>query len=206
MRYLTQRIVYLFAVSLLLPLWPAGDADAQFNGALRGEYDITVHRTCASESPVGELPNPILSFVSHLIVQGTTTFDGAGGMSHTGEVLAPGLGTDGTGVSTGAGTEINVVQATDQSCTGTYTVNADGTFSATMTCNFTFNTGPNAGHNATLSGVRVRGKLGPDGTVVVLRNTSALAGDVETLSCPACPFGGTIRRLCANSGLATARR
>ena len=51
MRYLKERMICLFAVSLLLPLWPAGDADAQFNGALRGDYNLDVTRYCVVANP-----------------------------------------------------------------------------------------------------------------------------------------------------------
>jgi hypothetical protein len=185
-----RRSIHLIALSLLLPLWPAGDADAQFNGALRGEYNMTLSRNC--NVPGG----PIEVFIA---VNGVANF-------------APSSGT----VSfTGRSTTIGNGQANsaNQTCTGTYSVSANGTLSETLNCNLSFIDGPLApGGTATLNGIDLEGQLSLDGTVVLLRNavpnTETFQLLTEGSGAPAPnPGTGTPQvRVCSVSGTATSRR
>lgn len=205
MKPLTQRTILL-----LLLLLPASDADAVFESALRGDYDFAAQRACdvdfASDDPAG---GGILTH--HLSVRGTATFDGAGNVtSFVGQFLITNVGTlpPGTGLPTGAGTELSRISGDLTSCSGSYTVNADGTFSETLNCNLTFTGGPNAGQTGTLNGIAIKGKLAMDGTVLQLGNTTATTSDVEVLNCPGCNSGAGLifRRICGSTGTATARR
>lgn len=204
MNRIVRRGIQLLSLSLLLPLFFPGDADAQFNGALRGEYDLTAQRTCDLDVGSGG------GATQHISLRGTSNFDGAGNVtSFVGQFLIPSFSAlPGTGIPTGAGTELFRISGDLTSCSGTYTVNADGTFSATLNCNFTFTGGFNAGQSGTLNGIAIKGKLALDGTVLELGNATAAASDIETLTCLGCNSGGglLLRRICGSTGLATSRR
>ena len=226
MNHMTRQMIQLIGVVMLLHLWPAGDADAVFESALRGEYDVNITLSCTIDGVRIESPpgcgtffftgNPLQS----IAVRGVSSFDGAGNAGFTGQfffnqptVAFTNSTTDVSGVPTGVGTEFRVIQADFTSCSGTYTVNGDGTFTETLNCNLTFTQGLNTGDAATLSGFTVRGKLAHDGTIIVLGSTSATTADFETLNCPTCNGSGgqqdagfTQRRLCSSVGTATSRR
>lgn len=98
---------------------------------------------------------------------------------------------------------------------GTYTVNTDGTFTHHVNCTFTVLTGGTAGSIATWNGVTIEGRLGLDGTVLVLsssHSTNAIP-NVETFEfttflvngAPATP-PPLQKRICRGDGVATSRR
>ena len=170
MRYLTERMIYLFAASLLLPLWPAGDADAQFNGALRGDYDMSIHRTCASALSIdpGTFSSPGDSTIPAIVLKGALAYNGTGGGTFVGESLARPDGNN------------PVIARATSNCSVTYTVNASGTFEQSMNCNHTFTIGGPGGNNtATLSGIVLDGHISLDGTVLVFGDTTP---NVETFT------------------------
>lgn len=186
-RLATVPLLLLF----LLPLYPATDANAQFNGALRGEYDMSLHRTCWSNVP-GTLPN--------MAMQGRLSFNGAGVVSLTGQALEP---------RPGGGGDPLYTQTDLTNCTGPYGANADGTFTATLNCSISVTRSvpgsPPVVAAGLLINLKLRGKLAHDGTVLVLGSTAAGATDVETQFCSGCIFG-VEDRLCTQAGSATSRR
>lgn len=180
--------ILVFSI-LIIPLWAAGDADAQFNGALRGEYNMTLNRSCQS-----------VSSLSGIVVRGIATFNGNGAGTFIGQSLetAP-IGFTGPPVS-------------DQTCTITYGVNSDGTFVVQANCNLTITSGSVAadsndlvGSTATLTGIQLHGQLSLDGTILLLsdtaRNTETFTWTSGILS-----GGGPQPRECNSSGTATSRR
>jgi hypothetical protein len=212
MKYTMRRIIQLLALSLLLPFWPAGDANAVFESALRGDYDLSATRFCSLESPnTVNVSQPTNTF--EIDIQGRARFNGSGGVDDfTGQIIIPGNGNAGNGIPSTSGNEIKVILADITSCPGGYSVNTDGTFTATLNCNLAFTGAQNNLDIATLTNLKLRGKLALDGTVLVLANTVAGTGDIEVLDCPACdgpggPNTGFLqRRICSTSGVATARR
>lgn len=206
MNYIMRRTIQLIAVSLLLPFWPAGDADAVFESALRGDYDVTLTRTCMNETPSGSAVPPIGPFM----IRGTETFNGDGTGSFTGQVRNPfAAAIAGTGISTGSGNEIYVTDA-NESCSITYSVNADGSFTETLNCNLTNIQGgppPPPGQTETVNGISLRGQIAHDGTVLIMSTTPASLGTVETRTVTSGTIAGTTqKRICATEGVATARR
>lgn len=189
MRYARRRLTLIVGFGLVF-LSAAGDAEAQFNGALRGEYSVTLSRNCKIVSTAAEV---------NIAVSGTATFD-------------PTLGT----VSfTGRSTATTTVDANsaNQTCTGTYSVNANGILSETLNCNLSFIDGPLApGGTTTLNGIDLEGQLSLDGTVVLLRNavpnneTFQLLTDASGSPTLNPGPGAPTNRICSVSGTATSRR
>ena len=209
MRHIMRRAIQLIGVILLLPLWFAGDADAVFEAALRGDYDMTLTRTCSSD-----VTNGTPSFVlGPFGLRGTATFDGIGGGSFSGETLNMPIQAitvpSGTGIDVGGGREI-IVNRASETCTLTYTVNADGSFTGTMNCNLTFLLGgpaPAPGQTATLNGIKLNGKIALDGTNLVLGSTEANSTTPETFTVTSGTGSGTSqKRICNGTGVATSRR
>lgn len=183
---------------LLFLLCPAGDANAQvnpLNSALRGDYSVSLHRSCATLTG-----SPPVGGALDIGINGITTFNGAGAGSFTGRSLVP--------IVLGPTVTLAGAQA-DQTCTVTYTVNPDGTVALQVSCTLHFTSGPNTGDDASLSTIIQQGQLSLDGTVVLLSET---APNVETFTCPTCngpggpDTGFTQQRLCTGSGVATSRR
>ena len=180
MRHLMRRTIHFLAFALLLPLWPAGDANAQFNGALRGDYSLTNARTCQLLNDIGAP----LGVELQIVVRGTITYDGAGAGSFDGQALA---------VNASGETP------TQHTCSVTYTVNSDGSFTQQLNCNLTFTA---TAATATLNGIQQQGRLSLDGTVVLLSDTET---NVEIFT-PISPPGAIQQRRCNSSGVATSRR
>ena len=201
MRHGMRRSIELLALSLLLPLWPAGDADAQFNGALRGDYDVTLLRTCVfSPVPPGFDANFVSSSVSlipDIVVTGTATFDGAGGGSSTAVSFT----------TSGGAAPTSSINRANQTCTIAYTVNADGSFTETLNCNLTFSHGgppPQPGQTATLNNIVLSGQIAHDGTVLLIKDTTP---DIETFTITSGTSSGFVnQRVCTTTGSATSRR
>lgn len=179
MRFARRHLTLIVGFWLVF-LSAATDADAQFNGALRGEYNITATRAC-------KVVDTASAFT--VVVRGKVSYDGAGNGNFVGAVLA----VDSVSANT-----------VDQTCTVTYTVNADGTFTQQLNCNLTFTNGPNIGNTATLTGITQQGQLSLDGTVNLV---SDVADNVETFTITSGPQSGfTNQRICNSSGTATSRR
>lgn len=196
MRHTMRRTIHFLAFALLLPLWPAGDVDAQFNGALRGDYNMTMERFCKVRNVTTNTPKPDL----HIVVRGTWNFDGSGSGTFSGQILVPDFPTVGSGL---IGNQAN------EACTGVYTVNSDGTFMYQPTCNLTFTAGELGGASAvgatgSLSGIQLQGRLSLDGTVLLLSDTAV---NTETLTWTSGPLNGQVEQHeCNSSGVATSRR
>ena len=212
MRHIMRRAIQLIGLALLLPLWPAGDADAVFEAALRGDYNVTLTRSC--NGIVTETFTGSGVFTSTgtppIFIQGTVSYNGSGGGSFTGQILnMSGGGAAGTGISLGippggsTPNETFVNQINLSPCTVTYTVNADGTFTQQFTCTATFLTGSNTGLSNTQN-FALAGHMSLDGTVLVISKTSL---DQESVTIGFGPFvGQSFNRLCSTSGLATSKR
>lgn len=180
---------------LLFLLWPAGDADAVFEGALRGEYNLTVNRHCVVGSAFDanfEASSPTPGFDA--VFRGTTTYNGTGGGTYVGEGLV-------------VNQTFSTVNRANLNCTVTYTVNPDGSITQTMNCDLTFTVGgpaPSPGQTATLIGIGLDGRLSLDGTVLLVNDT---APSVETFTVTSgTNIGFTNQRVCNSGGTATSRR
>ena len=180
MRRLTTRLMPTMILVLLLPLWPAGNAGAQFNGALRGDYNLTNFRTCQVLSDSGAP----LGIELQIAIQGTITYDGAG----AGNFVGKGLAVNASGET-----------PSDQTCSVSYTVNADGSFTQQLNCTLTFTA---TAATASLNGIQQQGRLSLDGTVVLFTDTET---NLEILT-PISPPGTGTQRRCNSSGVATSRR
>jgi hypothetical protein len=210
MKHMTQRAIPLIAMALLLSLWPS--ADAQFAGALRGDYKVTLTRTCAFDALLNTPTSGQTtgSIAGPFNITGTLTYNGTGGGSLNGQqTYATASGTSGTGIDVGGGSEIIVNQA-NVSCPITYTMNPDGTFTQTMNCTLTFTLGgppPQPGQTVTLNGITLQGQLALDGTVLIFGTPPAAPAAVETNTVTTGTNAGfTNKRFCTNTGSATSRR
>jgi hypothetical protein len=222
MRHMMRWTIHLIGLGLLLPFWAAGDAEAQFNGALRGDYDVTVTRVCYLQAVETSPGSGVFSSnpVGQLLWRGTLNDNGSGTASFVAQsmLVAPHIGASGpsgSGIQTGPGEEFIMGQANLNCPSGTYTVNTDGTFTHHVNCTFTVLTGGTAGSIATWNGVTIEGRLGLDGTVLVLsssHSTNAIP-NVETFEfttflvngAPATP-PPLQKRICRGDGVATSRR
>jgi hypothetical protein len=169
-------------VLIVLSLIPSATASAEAqHDSLRGDYSLTLTRTCAVEGPEMIVPQGPGGeqtgiggggVIGPFTLQGTVHYDGTGEGTFTGrQTLAVGTGPVGTGTATGSGNEIFVEQATVH-CAVTYTVNPNRSVTQRMNCTLTFTTGPHAGQTATLNGITQEGQLSPDGSVLLLSHTA----------------------------------
>lgn len=199
---------------IMLSLLPSGTAIAETkDDSLRGDYSLTVTRTCAVEGPeMIAPPGPSGErtgvggggLTGPFTLRGTVHYDGTGEGTFTGkQFLALGTGAVGTGTATSSGNEIFIEQAT-VNCVVTYTVNPNRSVTQRMNCAFTFTAGPQAGHTATLNGITQEGQLSPDGSILLLSH-AATAMETFTLhdgSAAEIPR----QRICNGSGMATSLR
>jgi hypothetical protein len=162
-------------------MWSGAIAEAgPLDASLRGDYSVTFMKAC-------KIVDATAAF--DVVIRGKVSYDGAGNGNFVGEALA---------------VDPASANATNQTCTVTYTVNADGTFTQQLNCNLTFTNGPNAGNTATLTGIIHQGQLSLDGTVNLV---SDVDDNVETFTITSGPQSGfTNQRICNGSGVATSRR
>jgi hypothetical protein len=170
---------------LLLLLAPPAEA-FDLNRALHGKYAFTYSRVCA-QSPNGfSLQGVALPPQTEL----TTAVE----MIQT---------YNGDGTSSAAGHMLNIINnATNQNeldftCTGTYQVNADGSFSEDMSCSGTVVAGPISGQTFTQTGIHRTGHIGIFAQTLVISNTRS---NLESIT-----FSGTpipLARICGRSGTA----
>ena len=229
MRHTRRHLILLVGFGLPL-LSLAGDADAQFASALRGDYDVILTRPCFSqafETPSGS-GTFYTSLVGPFLLRGTLHYDGVGagsliaqsmnaGTSYNPTIgtMTTGSGPAGSGVVSGAGEEFIFGQANFNCPSGTYVVNSDGTFTHYLNCTFNVLTGSSAGSIATWNGVALEGRLSLDGTVLVLGSTHSTNSmpNVETFTFTTLLVNGVsqtppppTKRICKGNGTATARR
>ena len=201
-------------VLIVLSLIPSATASAEAqHDSLRGDYSLTLTRTCAVEGPEMIVPQGPGGeqtgiggggVIGPFTLQGTVHYDGTGEGTFTGrQTLAVGTGPVGTGTATGSGNEIFVEQATVH-CAVTSTVNPNRSVTQRMNCTLTFTTGPHAGHTATLNGITQEGHLSPDGSVLLLSHTATTMEIFTPHDGPAAEIPR--HRICNGNGMATSLR
>ena len=167
----TQRLfAYAFAVclvSLLAGTVMADDGSGNFNAFLKGKYRHSGSISCAT----GDTPESIGSGPpQHITFTGITIYDGNG----TATVKEHGI------VSSG------IPSSFEDDCSGTYEVNGNGSIRRASTC-----TG--AGGSYKLSGIRWKGQIGVEGSVVELSSAELV---VQKLEAPAVSPTFTLYRIC----------
>jgi hypothetical protein len=170
---------------MLLLLAPQAEA-LDLNRVLHGNYAFAYSRVC-SQSPNGFSPQGVA-------VAPATELTSAIEMVQT---------YNGDGTSSAMGHALNIINnATNQNeldftCTGTYQVNADGSFSEDLNCSGTVVAGPIAGQTFTQPGIRRTGHIGIFAQTLVISNTRS---NLESIT-----FSGTpipLARICGRSGTA----
>jgi hypothetical protein len=177
-RYSTIALVSL--VSFLALPTRAQD----FNHRLNGDYAVSTTSLCAQNQAGFTADGQALAPVTLLsrAIETTRSYDGNGGLTITGHSFQ---------VSTPAG-PFPTTEA-DFTCTGTYEVNADDSFTENETCSGTVATGSVAGQTFTQSVTTPSGQL--RGKTIILKETHAMPPVVVTLSA-----AGAFSRLCGTSG------
>jgi len=169
---------------MLLLLAPRAEA-IDLNRVLHGNYAVTFSRVCAQAAGgFNALLQPI-GAVSQL----TSTVE----MVQT---------YDGDGASSAVAHAVNIINnASNQNelaftCTGTYQVNAHGSFSEQMSCSGTVVAGILAGQSFTQSGVHRSGHIGALAQTLVISDT---ATNLENITFS---LNGSFSRICGRSGTA----
>ena len=167
----TQRlIVYVFAaclVSLMVGTAMADDERGQFNAFLKGKYQHSGSISCAT----GDTPESIGSGPpQHITFTGVTIYDGHG----TATVKEHGI------VSSG------IPSSFEDTCSGKYEVNRNGSIRREGIC-----TGEGGSYK--LSGIRWKGQVGVEGSVVSLSSAELV---VQKLEVPAESPTFTQYRIC----------
>jgi hypothetical protein len=173
------------ALPMLLVLTPQAEA-LDLNRVLHGKYAFAYSRVC-SQSPNGfsaqgvALP-PATELTS--AIEMVQTFNGDGTSSATGHALN----------IINVGTNQNELEFT---CTGTYQVNIDGSFSEELSCSGNVVAGPITGQTFTQPGIQRSGHIGILAQTLVVSNTKST---LESIA-----FSGTaipLARTCGRSGTA----
>ena len=154
----TQRLIaYTFAMclaSLLAGTAMADDGSGNFNAFLKGKYRHSGSISCAT----GDTPESIGSGpLQHITFTGITIYDGNG----TATVKEHGIASSG------------IPSSFEDDCSGTYEVNRNGSIRRESTC-----TGA-AGGSYKLSGIRWKGQIGVEGSVVDLSSAELGVQKVE---------------------------
>jgi hypothetical protein len=173
----TQRLfAYAFAVclvSLVAGLAMADVGSGNFNAFLQGQYQVNGTVTCSTGPTVESIGSEPTLFDTFT---GVITYDGHGHATLKDE-----------GVDIGTGSPDIFV---DETCTYSYEVARDGSFTQTSSCT-------DAGKSYLLSGIKERGQIGVGGSVLI---TNQIGKDVETLEVPP---GNIIQyRICGGMGTA----
>lgn len=183
--------VSLFALVSLSSLFWLSQAQADdFNRLLRGDYAERMTRTC-SRTAAGfgadlQLLGPAVSQTASTEL--TITYNGDGTSTAVGRVLNLTNGATATG---------NLpVSASEFTCTGTYQVDEDRSFTEVMSCSGSVLAGASAGQTFSEADYRVSGQIGPHGAMLVVGNTDP---QVESITLSA---SGTTSRICARTGTA----
>jgi hypothetical protein len=173
------------ALPMLLVLAPQAEA-FDLNRVLHGDYALAYSRVC-SQSPNGfSLQGLAAAPATELTsaIEMVQTYNGDGTSSAVGHALN----------IINVGTNQNEL---DFTCTGTYQVNNDGSFSEDLSCSGTVVAGPIAGQTFTQPGIRRTGHIGIFAQTLVISNTRS---NLESIT-----FSGTgspLARNCGRSGTA----
>jgi len=178
-----QANLKALALPVLLLLAPQAEA-FDLNRVLHGDYALTYSRVC-SQSPNG-------FNAQGLAVPPATELTSAIEMVQT---------YNGDGTSSAVGHALNIINtATNQNeldftCTGTYQVDNDGSFSEELSCAGTVVAGPIAGQTFTQPGIHRSGHIGIFAQTLVISNTRS---SVESISFSGIP--NPLARICGRSG------
>lgn len=154
------------------------------NHKLKGDYATSVTSLCAQTQggfgAEGQAIGPVT--LLHRIVETTRSYDGEGGLTITGRAFQ---------MSAAAPFPTTESEFT---CTGTYQVGENNSFSESNTCAGTVVTGTVAGQTFTQSAAATDGHV--RGKTIVIAETHAQPPTVVTLSA-----AGAFFRLCGSSGM-----
>jgi hypothetical protein len=178
------------ALALLVLLLPAPQAEAlELNRVLHGNYAVTFSRVCAqAEGGFNALLQPI-GPVSQLTstVEMVQTYNGDGTSSAVARAM---------NVINNASNQNEL----DFTCTGTYQVNSDGSFSEDMSCSGTVIAGILTGQTFTQTGIRRTGHIGAFAQTLVISGTGTNLENVTFSQL------GSRTRICGRSGAAVKLR
>lgn len=180
------RVLYVFALSaLILTALPAEAGN--LNKRLKGSYSIATNRVCA-QAQAGFTPEGIaLSPVNEqtAVIERVNTYDGNGNVTSVGHAMQ----VNSNALNAGA----FPTSESDFTCSGTYQVNEDNSFSETQTCSGTVLTGVVAGQTFTQTPGTLTGQV--RGKHILIKDTSTATPVVITLS-----GAGSFTRLCGQAG------
>jgi hypothetical protein len=169
---------------------PAVANDGRLLGMLDGTYRFTSTAACI-ESTGGFNPGKMLeplggTTVYNEYLTGTTTFDGHGSaqVSSTGTTMFDGPFFP---LNSPVGTFVST-------CTYSYVVNPDLSFSMGGTCTSQLPVGPAHDQTATVIGLRLAGYLSRNGDILVVSGVEPVEQDLSLTG------GYTAKRLCGSSG------
>jgi len=172
------------ALPMLLILAPQAEA-RDLNRVLHGDYALTFSRVCAQAAGGFNAALQPIGSVSQL----TSTIE----MVQT---------YNGDGTSSASAHAVNIISGginqneLDFTCTGTYQVNADGSFSEDMSCTGSVIAGLIAGQTFTQAGIHRTGHIGILAQTLVISDTGT---NQENITFSA---AGSFTRICGRSGTA----
>ena len=186
---MSRTLPMLLLGTLILSSPRAHAGDEQPNRKLKGDFAVAQSSICAQTTAGFDADGRALGPVTLLtrMIESTNTYGGDGTFSSVGRTLQM------NGAATAPGSF--PMNESEFSCSGTYQVNGDGTFTETSTCSGTVISGATAGETFNQSAVTIHGQI--RGKVLVLQNTSTVTPITLTLS-----RSGTFIRLCGSSGSA----
>ena len=164
------------------------EAQSSLNARLDGTYSFHLSRHCNRET-AGDGFNANLQFDTSsglagigIEVHGTITFNGSGSASATTtEVIT-------------LPNAIGQVFGNQQTCTFTYVVSSDGSFTLQGSCSGTQTAGPNIGATLSTTGIKLKGQIGTRRRTLIFFGDGT---DVETFN------GGADRQqICSQTGTA----
>jgi hypothetical protein len=164
--------------------------DSKLTGTLSGNYRFTANGACV-EATGGFGPLPTLEALGDTVVYnefltGTVVFDGVGGalQSHIGTTMFNGPWFP---LNSPVGTFIST-------CTYTYAVSSDLSFTMDGSCSSGLPIGPVPGQTATVTGIKLMGYVSRDGNTVLISGVEPSVQDLVLSG------GYSAKRLCSSSG------
>jgi hypothetical protein len=204
-------IASLLLIALALAGGSLALADGDLNARLHGEYAFTQIHFCVQTNVSGQnFGDPLFGQVPPippfqvpaggattrtLSNEGVLTFNGDGTGTFAGKSLSMNHNVTGPGA-------IPVSEA-DFTCSLTYTVNLDGSFTTQVECSGTILSGGGAGLTFTTSGTELNGQLGQGRKIFIANDTNP---NVETFTLTP-PAGDLVfKRICGRSQTAIRMR